>query len=339
MASLLGFSRAFSESTFTTAPALPTLDHLCFEMSGGPFPPNSTWPSVTMMYSGTTFTTAPVTLAMSGTIPIIAPTAASGSAVQSGNQVAVSSDPSGGTNPGSRETQASSEITFRSSASEQAASFSSSLASVPSESTLSTGPALVASSQTATTDPAITASDSKSLSTKTDISLPTPISGGINTMPDSKVPVVTAISGASSYDGTITQIASGENSDLQEKTQAISFVSPSPTGELSPSSPLSTGNGTVSLSSAAVDALQLAQYIKHLSVSVFNAGFSNGTGVSNGNDYEVGLAKVVTDISMVSFCRSRAVLSSIGQSLNYMNEIAGKNADDNSTGSALPFRW
>jgi hypothetical protein len=59
-------------------------------------------------------------------------------------------------------------------------------------------------------------------------------------------------------------------------------------------------NGTVNLSPPAVDALQLAQYIKHLGVSLFNASSSNITSPSGGSMNGAMLPELIADISLVS---------------------------------------
>lgn len=89
-------------------------------------------------------------------------------------------------------------------------------------------------------------------------------------------------------------------SDLRNQSQTKPSTSPSSPIKLLPTPLYPLGNGSVVLSPAAVGALQLAQYIKNLGVSVFNASASKATWPSKNKSNETSLARVAAEISVVS---------------------------------------
>ncbi|KAF2022705.1 hypothetical protein EK21DRAFT_119477 [Setomelanomma holmii] len=88
-----------------------------------------------------------------------------------------------------------------------------------------------------------------------------------------------------------------------EQTRTTVSTDPSAATKL-PSNQISSGlNGTLSLPPAAVDALQLAQFLKNLGVSVFNV--SNSMNRQNGKTSL--LASVVANISMQEYTQQKAL--------------------------------
>ena len=80
-----GCSEAQSADASATMSAATVVEQYCFPKSGGPFFSDSIWPSVTMMYSGITLTTAPLTFSASAAGPSVAPELSSGSPAGSAN--------------------------------------------------------------------------------------------------------------------------------------------------------------------------------------------------------------------------------------------------------------
>lgn len=73
-----------SEAQFNDASAASVVEQYCFPKSGAPFSTDTLQPSVTMMYSGMTLTTAPLTLTVCGTaLPVNSPGASANSATVS----------------------------------------------------------------------------------------------------------------------------------------------------------------------------------------------------------------------------------------------------------------
>jgi hypothetical protein len=123
------------------------LEYYCFPRSGGPFSAGSVWPSVTMMYSGTTLTATPTTISKCGT----APTAVSGlpinGTVRSAGLTAPSSTSDASPDSNISKSVAGSAAASPSSGFSPDASLQSSLASVASQNTLTTSSMLETSSR------------------------------------------------------------------------------------------------------------------------------------------------------------------------------------------------
>ena len=107
---LWGCTRALSEDAFTTESAASIVEQYCFPKSGGQFSVDSVWPSVTMMYSGITLTTASLTFTASE----VGPSLTTGLSTQSLSGPANSSAFSNATNalplPEATETRAESAV-------------------------------------------------------------------------------------------------------------------------------------------------------------------------------------------------------------------------------------
>jgi hypothetical protein len=145
--SLLGCGKAISDRGFATASAMSDLEHYCFPRSGGPFSANGVWPSVTMMYSGTTLLTTPTMISICGTTPTVAPGLPIDGTVRSAGSTATSS-----TSGASPDSNISKSVAGSAAASPGPgfsldASLQSSLASAASLNTLTTGSVLETSSR------------------------------------------------------------------------------------------------------------------------------------------------------------------------------------------------
>jgi hypothetical protein len=321
---LIGFSRAFSASTSFTTAALSTFEHYCFPKTGGPFFPDSIWPSVTMMYSGITLTTTPITFTISGVIPTTAPAVAInsiGSSSSPGNSkgpMAVSSASNGAPSSSLSKIWSSGEATFRSFTSDQAVLSSSSVAFVASQSTSSASPMLSASSQAAIVSPSYIAGSSNSLitgsgmktvsrdATNTD-RMEWVSSTGVSdrvwdahstTNSDSNVALVTPTRSVSS---PISEITGGTKSDPSEQLLVSASASPTlPTNMWT--DPVTGGkNASISLSPQAIDALQLAQYIKNFGISMFSTNSSDPKRSDDSKDDISIFATLIANISKVSY--------------------------------------
>ncbi|KAL5423669.1 hypothetical protein PMIN06_013077 [Paraphaeosphaeria minitans] len=328
---LLGCSRASSDGASTTASALSTFEQYCFPRSGGPFSNGTILQSITMIYSGLTLTTTPVTVTFSGAISTAAPVGVSstGGSVAS---LAASGVQTGILSPTLGRNGTDGEASSRSSASGRDSSLRSSFSSIASQGTMMTSPLLVASSNTVTAKLTSVTGNSNSFAavpgrtvasgnttdtsrngwTSSTRALPTALTGvetGGNasdanraTTFDSSVPAVTAVGGASSSGSDLTPTAAGNNSSLMNQTQAQAPASTSlstPAGS-TPRPASSSENATISLSPSAVDALQLAQFLKNLGVSVLNTSKLYTRRSTEANYGASSLASLVADISEVS---------------------------------------
>ncbi|KAL5370762.1 hypothetical protein PMIN02_013054, partial [Paraphaeosphaeria minitans] len=325
---LLGCSRASSDGASTTASALSTFEQYCFPRSGGPFSNGTILQSITMIYSGLTLTTTPVTVTFSGAISTAAPVGVSstGGSVAS---LAASGVQTGILSPTLGRNGTDGEASSRSSASGRDSSLRSSFSSIASQGTMMTSPLLVASSNTVTAKLTSVTGNSNSFAavpgrtvasgnttdtsrngwTSSTRALPTALTGvetGGNasdanraTTFDSSVPAVTAVGGASSSGSDLTPTAAGNNSSLMNQTQAQAPASTSlstPAGS-TPRPASSSENATISLSPSAVDALQLAQFLKNLGVSVLNTSKLYTRRSTEANYGASSLASLVADIS------------------------------------------
>lgn len=329
--SLLSYSTALSESPSIGASVPSTFEQYCFPRSGGPFPADSIWPSVTMIYSGITLTTTPITVTMSDAIPTIAPVASISSLDISGseNLNAAPGAPTSTFVASFSESSASFETAPLSLASDQDASFRSSLASVVGQSTTTTTSILAFSSISVTTSPATIVGPGNSLATEpgmtvgrntTDTSrngraastqaFSTALTGtglgrsasgsSLAWTDNSRGSMMTAISDTSSFNSVPTQTARGTySSSIEQEEGSASAGLSLPTGQSSV--PIfSNGNATIALSPPAVDALQLAQFMKNLGVSMFNASRLYATRWTEDRTDASMLAKLISDISKVS---------------------------------------
>lgn len=96
--------------------------------------------------------------------------------------------------------------------------------------------------------------------------------------------------------------STGADSPLTTRSTQV-FATPS---ALSPADPLVPGdtagsrNSTLTLSPAAIDALQLAQFLKNLGVSVFNSSYQVSGSIASNSRNSTSLAESIANISLVS---------------------------------------
>ncbi|KAL5400397.1 hypothetical protein PMIN04_013200, partial [Paraphaeosphaeria minitans] len=115
---------------------------------------------------------------------------------------------------------------------------------------------------------------------------------------DSIAPAVTAIGGGSSSGSDLTPTAPSNNTNLMNQTaQASASTGLSKPAGSTPRPKLSSGNATISLSPSAVDALQLAQFLKNLGVSVLNTSKLYTRRSTEANYGASFLASLIADIS------------------------------------------
>jgi hypothetical protein len=120
------------------------------------------------------------------------------------------------------------------------------------------------------------------------------------TRADSGAPLGTDIAAISSGSYALTQTGVESKSTLAAGTQAsVSAGLTGPTGALL-GADATQQNGTISLSSSAVDALQLALFMKNLGAAVFNTSRVVTTRSGKEKRDTALLAKLVADISVVS---------------------------------------
>lgn len=368
--SLLGCARALSENPSTTVSALSTLEQYCFPRSGGPFSAASIWPSVTMIYDGVTLTTTPITITMSVVTPNIASTIGTSDISISASSPVVSGIADDNSGPSPTETLASSKLRVTASdgpiGSQNVPSIRSG-GKTPSQSTGVASPVPITNSGAATGNPVTATGSENNLATastmttmnrntadttrsmitvRTDTLSMSPIGVSIThstldtvrtTTTDSKTPAATGISGASSLNSSFTAIVSGINpSRTNEQIQASISASPS-SPAISPSDRAPNAlNATLDLSPAAVDSLQLAQFLKNLGVSVFNSSNLNARLPVEGDTHASSLSDLVANISVV-----RPVISSSffdRQQLTCATNAARANAAEDLAEFAPPHR-
>ena len=120
------------------------------------------------------------------------------------------------------------------------------------------------------------------------------------TTADSRVPLETNMATISSGNYTLTQTGAESQSTLAAGTQASASAGLTGPAGASPGADATQQNGTINLSSPAIDALQLALFMKNLGAAVFNTS-SVVTTRSVGEKSDTALlAKLVADISVVS---------------------------------------
>ena len=221
---LWGRSQAQSGNASTVSVA----EQYCFPKSGTPFSTNSLLPSVTMMYSGITLTTAPLTLNGAGSTGL-----STGSPGGPANSTAVSSLTDAAPVPGATETRVESTAGSLSPALTPGVAVPSSLASAASDGTQAMGSVLGTSSSAMTAVPtsAVDGSVSPLISTGQPTVSPSASDTGINDQP-AVSPSVSDIS--DNGQPTTGPSASG----ISDNSQPIDDAAPStpPTG-------LSTGIG------------------------------------------------------------------------------------------------
>jgi hypothetical protein len=278
---------------------------------------------------------------LSGTVSTATPVVAS-STGGSAASLAATGVQTGMISPSPSNNGTGGEASSRSSASGRDSSLRSSFASVASQDTLMTSPLLVASSNTVTAslasitgsfdssaaDPGMTVASGSTTDTSrngwtssTGV-LPTALVGvgtGGNapdayraTTVESRPSTVTAVGGASSSGSDLTPTAAGNNSSLMDQTKAKSPASTSlstPAGS-TPTPASNSENATINLSPSAVDALQLAQFMKNLGVSVLNSSRPYTRRTTEERHGASFLASLVADISEVSSVSTPSLLAS-----------------------------
>lgn len=316
---LLGRSVALSHNAST--------EQYCFSRADSPLSDNTTWPSITILYSGLTLTTIPVTATLNELFTPVPPAMLGstdrnmGPTYTSGLYTAIPS-------PSQDQGWTSGNASSRSSASERDLSISSTLTSASSQSTMITGPdpGLVSNSSgssiTNIRSPLITSSTSNFVTTPsmavsgsntTDAGINVPsilppaqagvgpnsnVSDSSRTTPsDGRFSTATAGGATSSLSDPASTTSGGFASDIEKTPSSVSPGLSAPTGLNTISS---FENATLTLSPSAIDALQLAQFVKNFAVSILNTSMPY-TRRSTENDNRASLVSaLVADISEVS---------------------------------------
>jgi hypothetical protein len=320
--SLLSGSSGLTNSYTITAHAVSTFEQYCLPRYGGPITTDSIWPSATIMYNGTTLATVPFTLVMGSATANVA-------SVLIVDSINSTNEPIASTAYSSILSRTS-NLTFSTSGTRgqtaspgatpaEEASLRSSFTTSTSRNSMATGPSPTGSSPPAVLSATLISSNGRSAFTNLDSgsvnrsasSIDRDVGesntralssisasggfGGRATMSGSEASIVTASGGA------LTQTAGDANASPTERAQTTAPPSSSLTENLPSVPSFGREDGTVDLSPLAVDALQLAQYVKHLGVSLFNASSSNITWPSGGRMDSSMLQELVANISLVSF--------------------------------------
>lgn len=319
---LLGGSSALQVSP-VSASASSAIEQYCFPKSDASFLGSSMWPSVTMMYSGITLTTASVTLTVSGgqpteTIGSIDQSvgqqphpehSSSFGILSSGLTQVPHSDNNGQVTESSRYTGSPGMVTSENSPSATASAQlgTSRGGTLQSELPGASGSFDFGASSTLGNSGAMVATN-------------TPLLDGSSFLESTTVPAVSPSQGApaltSGFDPTTGQRSSQFTfNPVSSHTSRLRSENPSPTpnGALTTTTislPATTDgsfnqsdtgfNHTVDLSSAAIDALSLAQFFKNLGVSMFNSSELITSLVMNNDTSAVRFAAAIANISLVS---------------------------------------
>lgn len=277
-----------------TASAFAASGQYCFPNWGTAFPAPDASPEITLIYGGVTLSATPTAFSQCDlqTTATPAPTSTTeSSGASSDHSERPEAEPSAGPMQ-SRLTVSSSTVPLQTSAQQDpgaASSFgivSTSLASpmhsLVASSTLDASSTLVADLGSGThRTTAVSAGNSMTMATDTPSTISTrqSVAGGIPEGPSSALSVSSALTiQAPSYVQPIGTFSGNSPASSQAPTVSTLPVDlPTPTSASVSEDP-NAQNATIELSQAAVEALQLAQYLKNLGVFVFNSSnwFANG---------------------------------------------------------------
>lgn len=327
---LMGRSCALLEPSSMVTSVLSTFEQYCFPTSNAPLLSSGVWPSVTMIYSGITLTTTPTLLTMTATVPAATASAGRETGSQGGQSVAISGVQS--------LASATSQVTLLPSVSEPLAvssGFFGDQNGLPTDSsmisaTYSTsiaGSNLAMTSEAATVDPAkesggvippVITSATGAGSDRTNeaersafsggsLSQSTAAASGVNS--EGASPFATSSSGlpvqtdndskslpTQSFTGSAGAVSTSRNAD--GSSVAMSTALPATTSGL-PAQLAQGDNQTQELSPTALDALSLAQFLKHLGVSLFNASKVETVSGVKGGAAATAFTALVANISLV----------------------------------------
>lgn len=327
---LLRPSIAMLEPSSMVTSVLSTVEQYCFPKSNAPFLSSGLWPSMIMIYSGTTLTESPTLLTLTGNVPTA--TASTGSKTHS--QIGQSADTSSLQSAVSGSGQSSLPASmggglFLSSF------LSGSQSGPPTDSTVISTPY---STTAAGSDPVVTSGpvagdpDSNTASGMTSVfsSTSSEASGGTTeserSVLSSSFPTQSTASESQAFSEGASVVATsiktlpgvtGTDSGrppIRSPTGSTAEPSPKPNGDGSSISssaalPATSGlpadlsdsrNRTLELSPNAVDALSLAQFLKHLGVSMFDASRWEVMSGAQSSASATALKAIVANISVVS---------------------------------------
>jgi hypothetical protein len=305
--SLLSSSSVLMNGSSFTASAVPVLEQYCFPRYGGPITADSIWPSVTIMYNGTTLTTAPITLVTSRTTSNLVSVPAVSSISSTTEPIAPTSVPSISSRASSWTFSPSGmrgQTASPSAAPDEEASLRSSFTSSANRSRMATGTSPTGSNPSAVISATLVSSGGMNPSTTLGSGSFSRSATGIDRdVRESNTRALSSVSAIGGTSGRVTISGSGA-SRVTASGGGVTQTTTSPSFSLTESLPFTPSsrmdNGTVNLSPPAIDALHLAQYIKHLGISLFNASISNITSPSGGSMSGSMLPELIADISLVS---------------------------------------
>ena len=322
---LLGCSRASSAAESAAAPTLSTIEQYCFPKSNGLFSTNNMFPTVTVVYSGVTLTTTPITLTMSRGVPtaalsevssnrdpipassIVSPLATlSQSTVASGSGIPLAASHNtllgasetvtgseGGTGNPSTLNSVQDPMTSSVSVAAPEASLGSGSPFVQSSITLSTGnngleTALISSSTTSMSVSQNTATSDLVNGMQSDVTSGSilPASTGGASAVSSQQSATTAV-GAESPSSSIGMVDSSTTTGMPDLADGAANRT------------FDSLNGTLEISPAALDALHLAQFLKNLGVYMFNTSNLGADQVLSSESVSTSFASVIGNISLV----------------------------------------
>jgi hypothetical protein len=302
---------------------LASSEQFCLAKAGSPLFNNDPVPTVTIIYSGTTVTTtiAAFTSCEEGrrTLPAESD---SGSLLASttGSHSAVDGQTSAGSGESLRGSQTASTVPLASALSSQQSlsvpNTASASADLPTQVTTPTNGNRVAapSPTTGSGSGANTSSAPRGASHVSEAPVSSPHSaittgsnalGGESDASKSAASSQTASgSGSAHLNSSTWSMATPSGADsLRNAGSTQVFATPSampPTNPPIPGETAGSRNSTLTLSRAAVDALQLAQFLKNLGVSVFNSSYQLAGPMASNSRNSTSLAESIADISLVS---------------------------------------
>jgi hypothetical protein len=329
---LLGRSLGVSDVSPMTTSVVSTIEQYCFPKPNGSFSTDNTWPSVTMIYSGMTLTATSVAVTTSMVIPTIAPIAAASSASMSGDSITTSDIASGQSSITTLLTTKLPPAASSGLPSIQYGSIVDSGTMTTQHNTWTAGPAPTATNGNTVAEPEMgtgdhsnlpkasgvmtseSAVETKTEAVPTDSELATASTSNVNvfnsisgavsqSMTDSSPPIVTdgsaSLSSSSSYTTAYSRDGFRPTNGMSEPPASTGLPNPVGTPAGPPNQVADMFNATINLSPAALDALQFAQFLKNLGVSVFNSSNSYNRWTVEGDIDGLSLSSLVANISTV----------------------------------------
>ena len=306
--------------------AMSIVEQYCFPKSGAPFATDSVWPSITMMYSGITLTTASLTFTVSGAGPSLVPELSTGGPDAPANSAAASTLTNASplfdataTAKASTMGSSSHALTPESTGDSFLASATSSgtqtISFVPDTGSAVITPGLSSAANSVVSSGQLAVSPSASDmrddgQTVNDAAPSTPSTGLLSGIRESGAPFATAATSDASGVASLASLSSGSRTLVQtgvgtaltsaaEAQKSALVGQPKPTGA-APGLDASQENSTISLSPSSVDALQLALVLKNLGTWVFNTSRIVAPRSLRMRDNTDGLANLVEEIAVVN---------------------------------------